>query len=134
MTSSQKIIFSAWIKVIALFLVSVIIFISPIEEKQLIFLAVGGPLFLWLAFDKHISKCSGYGIHNEAIGEFINNNKYVKLWLVIYCFFILPVIIYNLYTSSETSFVLYSVSLFLLLGPVIMVSERERFIHAGKIA
>ena len=114
--------------------VLLVIAASPIENKQLATWVFGGPIVIWLSFDKNFRKFQGYGENQTRLGEFINNNPILKLWLIFYCLLIIPILAYTLYTSETVSFVLYATSFALLLGPILVVSEFKRFKAAAKNA
>ena len=65
------------------------------------------------------------------LGEYLKNKPIIKLLLVIYCMFILPLFIYKIMSDDTMDTLLYYLSFAFLIGPVFIDSERERFLHAA---
>ena len=134
MNKAQKKIMNNWILFTLFICVLTAISTSDSENKQLLYLFIGGPFFLYLVSRQDIKNQRGYGVNSVSLREFIEENKILKLWLILFCTLILPFIIYNIYIGSTISGWLYALALTLLLGPLFITSEIQRYIHAGKNA
>ena len=133
MNHAQNKIIQNWILLSLFICVLTAISISESENKLLLNLLIGGPFFIYLSSRQDTKHQKGYGINSVTMREFIEENIILKLWLVVFCVFILPFIIYNLYVGSTISGWLYALALTLLIGPLFITSEMQRFKHAGKM-
>lgn len=133
MTLEQKKMVRYWWFLIAFILAGLYISFSDIENKQIALLFLLIPISIFSMF-QDFSYYTGYGKNGERIGEFVEKHPMLKLYLVVYCATVLPFIVYKLGTTKHgnTTDILYFLSLFLLIGPVAIVSERERFKSLGK--
>ena len=134
MNDAQQQIVKHWIIILLFFTGLTIAWLSPIDNKQLAGLIVAIPLFIWISFNKKIMQHRGYGPDGLSMGEFIQSNKVLKLWLVFYCTCILPFLIYKLYTAEKTPYGLAVLTLCLLLVPMFVTSEIQRYRKAGENA
>jgi len=123
------------LQLLTLFIVILtLISISESSNKVMLNIFIGGSFLLYLINNKGFSQQTGYGVNSVSFNEFIEGNKYIKLWLIIYCLLFLPYIIFTLYNGSEYTGWLYATAFILLFGPVFITSEVQRYIHAGKNA
>jgi len=133
MTIAQKALVKYWWFLIALFLACLYIFISDIENKQVALLVVVIPFSIVSIF-QDFSYYAGFGDKSKRIGAFVEKHPLLKVYLVIYCATVLPFMIYKM-GSVEFGVmpdVLYFSSFFLIIGPVMIVSERERYKSLGE--
>ena len=134
MNNAQKQIVKSWI-VIALFIAGLTMaWLSPIENKQLAGIVVAIPFFIWISFNTEIMEHRGYGPDSVSMTEFIESNNYLKLWIVFYCVCILPFLIYKLYTAEKTPYGLSVLTFCLLVVPMFVTSEIQRFKKAAENA
>jgi hypothetical protein len=89
-------------------------------------------LFGLISMFQDFSYYRGYGSARVRIGEFVESHPRLKVWLVGYSAVALPYLIYEMQTNEEVAGVLYATSLFLLIGPIALVSEMERFRSLGR--
>lgn len=101
-----------------------------VEYQEVALLGVPA-LFGLVSLFQDFSYYSGYGGGRKRIGEFIESHPKLKVWVVGYCALVLPYMIYLMRTDEAVSGVLYFSSLLLLIGPVVYVSEVERFHSMG---
>ncbi|TAK63463.1 hypothetical protein [Methylobacter sp.] len=134
MTEAQKKIVRNWYLITFLICVLTGISLSASDNKQLLNILIGSPIFIYVISRQDIGQQIGYGVNGLSLGKFIEENKILKLWLVLFCTFILPFIIYKLFIGSQISGWLYALAFILLLGPLFIASEIQRFKHAGKNA
>ena len=131
MNREQKEILKTWLVLAVLVLVLALIHAGDIERKQLLTLVVGGPIFLYLTSLPDVKNHQEFWRKNNyTLGKLIEENISLKLWLIFTCIFILPFIIYNLYKGGGSSSWLYALAFVLLIGPIIVVSEIQRFKRA----
>ncbi len=106
---------------------------SNIENKQVATLFLFFIFFIISIF-QDFSYYNGFGDNSNRIGEFIEKHPMLKYWLVFYCAIFLPFMVYEMRTTSDddVSGSLYFLSLALLIGPVFIISERERYRRLGK--
>jgi len=128
MSNEQRGLVRYWIFSSAIMLIGIYIVLSDIENKQ-IALIVLMILFSIVSLFQDFSHYTGYGDKGKRIGAFIEKYPLLKVYLVIYCATILPFMIYRIGSVGfgETSEALSVSSFFLLIGPVVVVSERERY-------
>ena len=133
MTIAQRELVKYWLFLIAIFLASLYISFSDIEDKQVAFLIVLIP-FSIVSLLQDFSYYAGFGDKSKRIGAFIEKHPLLKVYLVIYCATVLPFMIYRIGSAGfrETSEALNFSSFFLLIGPVMVVSERERYKRLGE--
>ena len=133
MNNDQKNLVKYWMYLVALLISGLYVSFSDIENKQAALLILLVPFSIVSLF-QDFSYYKGYGQKGELIGSFIEKHPYLKLYLVFYCATVLPFMIYEIVTSGTDGpgDVLYFVSLFMLIGPIVVVSERERFISLGE--
>ena len=133
MTIAQIELVKYWFFLIAIFLAGLYISYSDIENKQVAFLIVLIPFSIVSLF-QDFSYYAGFGDKSKRIGAFVEKHPFLKLYLVIYCATVLPFMIYRIGSAGfgETSEVLNLSSFFLLIGPIMVVSERERYKRLGK--
>ena len=107
--------------------------LSGTENKQIAILLLT-ILVVIVSMFQNFTYYTGYGVRGESIGAFIEKHPIVKYWLVIFCLTILPFMVYKMGTTKNDSFqgYLYFLSFILLIGPVAIVSEIERFRSLGK--
>ena len=82
-----------------------------------------------VSFFQDFTYYTGYGEKRENIGAYLEKKPIVKFWIIFFCMAILPFIIYIMGTTNNdnTQRVLYFLSFFLLVGPVFIVSEIDRY-------
>jgi len=133
MTTLQRKFINYWIFLAIIISTGMYIVISDIEEKQTAILLLTIPVAIASLFQDFTSYF-GYGAKGERIGIFIEKHPVVKYWLVIFCLTILPFIIYEMGTTDNDSLqgYLYFLSFFLLIAPIVTVSEVDRFRSLGK--
>ncbi len=133
MNKAQKTILTFWLIFAGTIIATIILEISSLENKE-IFIAIAWiPILITapLTQDFRLYTGYGYGKNNKPLGKFINDKPKIKLWLVIYCTFILPIIIYKMMADDEMDGFLYWLSLALLVGPIIVACEHQRFLDAA---
>ncbi|MGW8229170.1 MAG: hypothetical protein ACWGOW_09730 [Gammaproteobacteria bacterium] len=101
-----------------------------VEHQQAAQLGIAA-LFGVVSLFQDFSYYSGYGSAKKRLGEFIEFHPRLKVWLVGYSAVALPYLIYEMQTNEEVSGVLYFTSFLLLIGPIVFVSEVERFRSMG---
>jgi len=133
MTYEQRRLVRYW--AVAVIFLSIVTYLSfaDIENAQLAILILI-IIFTFLSAFQDFSYYTGFGDGSERIGPFVEDHLYLKYWLVFCCMAILPVILYRMLTTDDdsASHGLYFLGfLFLLLGPIFVISERERFLRMG---
>ncbi len=109
------------------------IIFSDMENKQMLVVLLSIPVAL-VSFFQDFSYYTGYGEKRENLGTYIEKKPIVKYWVIFFCMAILPFLIYIMGTTNNdnTQTILYFLSFFLLVGPVFIVSEIDRYHSLGK--
>jgi len=133
MNTEQRKFVNYWLFLTVIISIGLYISLSDIEEKQLAIILLTIPVGIASLF-QDFSSYLGYGAKGERIGVFIEKHPIVKYWLVIFCLTILPFMVYKMGTTNNDNLqgYLYFLSLFLLIAPVVIVSELDRFRSLGK--
>ena len=133
MTREQRKLVQYWWFLAVVISISLYIFLSDLEEKQMAIFLLIIPVVIVSLF-QDFTYYSGYGAKGERIGTFIEKHPIVKYWLVIFCLTILPFMVYEMGTTDNDNVqgYLYFFSFFLLIAPIAMVSEIDRFRSLGK--
>lgn len=133
MTVEQKKLVKYWAFLAGFLIIGTYITVSDIEDKQMAILFLTIPVVIVSIF-QDFSYYTGYGANKERIGEFVNKHPLVKYWLVLFCLTILPFMVYKMATTDNDALqgYLYFLSFVLLIGPVAVVSEYERFQSMGE--
>jgi hypothetical protein len=84
-------------------------------------------LFGLVSLAQDFSYYHGYGSATKRLGDFVESRPKLKVWLVVYSAIALPYLIYKMQTNDEIAGVLYFTSFLLLIGPIAVVSEVERY-------
>lgn len=84
-------------------------------------------LFGLVSLFQDFSYYRGYGSPSKRLGDFVESHPRLKVWLVVYSAAALPYLIYKMQTNDEIAGALYFMSFLLLIGPIAVVSEVERF-------
>ncbi len=132
MNKAQKTIMTFWLLFAGTIIVTIILEISSLESKGIFITIAWIPILIIAPLTQDFSHYTGYGYgrNNRPLGNFIKDKPILKIWLVIFCTFILPIIIYKMMTDDEADGFLYWLSLALLVGPIFVASEYERFLDA----
>ena len=132
MNNKQRELVRYWVLLTIVILIGLYISFSDIENIQIALLLLTVPVAISSMF-QDFSYYIGYGKEGEGIGAFIEKHQKVKYWLIFFCLAILPFIIYKMTISDSNSEqeYLYFLSFFLLIGPVTITSEIERFRSLG---
>nr|CAP47458.1 putative integron gene cassette protein [uncultured bacterium] len=132
MTTEQRKLIHYWIFLGIVLTIGTLISLSDIENKQLAILLLTIPVVIVSIF-QDFTYYKGYGANAERIGEFVEKHPLVKYWLVFFCLLILPFMVYAMATTDDDFLqgYLYFLSFILLIGPVAVVSELERFRSMG---
>jgi hypothetical protein len=101
-----------------------------VEHQQVVQLGIAA-LFGLVSMFQEFSYYRGYGSARMRIGEFVESHPKLKVWLVGYSAVALPYFIYEMQTNENLAGVLYFTSFLLLIGPIVYVSEVERFRSMG---
>jgi len=133
MTIEQKKLVKYWVFLTVVLLIGTYISVSDIEDKQLAILLLT-ILVVLVSFFQDLTYYTGYGSNKERIGEYIEKHPLVKYWLIFFCLTILPFMVYKMGTTDNDDIqgYLYFLSFILLVGPIAVVSEIERFRSMGK--
>lgn len=131
MTSAQKVIVKNWKCAGIFLLVLASTFLLPSDHRLSAGLASGFVLVLMLAFNPEFRKWKGYGPRGLRLGQYLQEHGILQLWVVGSCLLVLPVLIYRIYSSGGDAWGLYALCFFLLIGPVVVTSEIERYRAAG---
>ena len=132
MTHEQKRLVRYWV-VAAIFLsIGTYMSLADIENAQVAILILI-IVFSFISVFQDFSYYTGFGDGSERIGRFVEGHPLLKYWLVFYCVAVLPFMIYRMLTTADdsTSDTLYFLGFLFLLGPIFVVSERERFLRMG---
>ena len=130
MTKEQRNLVLYWI--FGAFILLAAICTSLLDVKYQQFSLVGVlVLFGFVSMFQDFSHYRGYGSGREMIGEFVESHPRLKIYLVIYCVAALPYLIYKIHTYVDYSGLLYFISFFGLTGPIVYISEVERFKSMG---
>ncbi|MDF1762761.1 MAG: hypothetical protein P1U57_05065 [Oleibacter sp.] len=132
MNKEQKNIVIYWLKIVFFVLVLFAVVVNPYINPQLGMLVIAGPVFIWFSLDKNVRRYQGYVNNSGGLNEFIEEKSKLKVWLVFCCAFVLPVIIYRLFTTEEHTWLLYGLSFGLLFAPVFIANEYDRYKKAGE--
>lgn len=135
MTTEQRKLVHYWIFLAVVLTIGTIISLSDMQNKQLAILILTISVVIVSIF-QDFRYYRGYGKKAERIGAFIERKPIIKYWVVIFCLAILPFIIYIMGTTDNEDIqgYLYFLSFILLIGPVVVVSEFERFRSMGNNA
>ena len=133
MTIEQKKLVKYWVFLTVVLLIGTYISVSDIEDKQLAILLLT-ILVVLVSFFQDLTYYTGYGANKERIGKYIEKHPLVKYWLIFFCLTILPFMVYKMGTTDNDDIqgYLYFLSFILLVGPIAVVSEIERFRSMGK--
>ena len=133
MNAQQRKLVQYWIFLAIVLAIGTYISLSGIENKQIAILILT-ILAVVVSMFQNFTYYSGYGVSGERIGAFIERHPIVKYWLVIFCLTILPFMVYTMATTGNDDIqgYLYFLSFILLIGPVAVVSELERFRSMGE--
>jgi hypothetical protein len=133
MTGEQKELIKYWAFLTVVLILGTYVTISDLENKQMAILFLTVPVVIVSIF-QDFSYYTGYGANKERIGEFVEKHPLVRYWLVFFCLTILPFMVYKMATTDNDGLqgYLYLLSFVLLIGPVAVVSEFERFQSMGK--
>ncbi|MGR8933335.1 MAG: hypothetical protein ACU837_02965 [Gammaproteobacteria bacterium] len=128
MSPAQRELVNYWIFMAVVIVVGTGISLSDIGQKQLAILCLTVAVVVYSLF-QDFSYYTGYGIDREKLGEFVERHLILKVWLVGFCALILPFILYQMFTAEDDSLLgyLYFSSFALLIGPVVVFSEIERY-------
>lgn len=115
----------------AFLLVLVSTFLLPSEHQLSAGLASGFVLVLMLALNPDLRNWKGYGAKGLRLGAYLQEHGILQLWVGGFCLLVLPFLIYRIYSSGGDAWGLYALCFGLLIGPVVIVSEVERYRAAG---
>ena len=132
MTRAQKIIIKNWIYSCVFLVVLISTIFLPEEQRLPAGLLSGLVLVFILLFNPDFREWTGYGPKKLRLGQYLQERTFLQVWVVFICALVLPFLIYRLYTSSEDSWGLYFLCFGLLIGPVFITSEVERYKAAGQ--
>jgi hypothetical protein len=132
MTYEQKRLVRYWVVAVIFMSIGTYMSLSDIENAQLAILILI-IIFTFISVFQDFSYYTGFGDGSERIGEFVADHPYLKYWLVFFCVAVLPFILYRMLTTDNdgNSGALYFLGFFILVGPVFVISERERFLRMG---
>ena len=133
MTTKQRKLVQYWLFLAVVISIGAYISFSDTENKQMALLLLIMPVTI-ISISQDFSYYTGYGEKRERMGAFIEKHPFVKYWLVLFCLTILPFMIYIMGTTDNDNIqgYLYFLSFLLLVGPVAVVSEIERFRGLGE--
>jgi hypothetical protein len=131
MNAAQKRILKSWLIIALFFFGLTVAWLSPIENKQLAGVIVAVPFFIWASLNKDLQSLTGYGPDSVTMVEFIESNGILKIWLVFYCALILPFLIFKILVADKTPYGLFVLAFGLLVLPMFIISEFQRFVRAG---
>lgn len=126
MTSKQRQLVQYWVIGGGIILAATLTSFLNVKYQQFAYFGLSA-LFGIFSLFQDFSYYKGYGSKGERIGDFIEQHPMLKLWLVGFCTVVLPYFIYKMQTDESDSGIYYVLSFLLLIGPVVYVSERERF-------
>jgi hypothetical protein len=133
MTYEQKRLVRYWVVAVIFMSIGTYMSFSDIENAQVAILILI-VIFTFISVFQDFSYYTGFGDGSERIGPFVEDHPFLKYWLVFCCVAVLPFVLYRMLTTDNdsTSNGLYFLGLlFLLLGPIFVISERERFLRLG---
>lgn len=134
MTSAQKVIVKNWKWAGVFLLVLASTFLLPSEHQLSAGLASGFVLVLMPVLNPELRQWKGYGTKGLRLGPYLQEHGILQLWVVGFCLFVLPFLIYQIYNSGGDAWGLYALCFGLLIGPVFVTSEIERYRAAGQSA
>lgn len=134
MTSAQKTIIKNWIWAGFFLLVLASTLVLPDDQRLSAGLMSGLVLVFMLLFNPEFRQWTGYGPKGLRLGEYLQEHTLLQIWMVCVCAFVLPFLIYRIYTAGGDSWGLYALCFGLLIGPVFVTSEVERYRAAGQEA
>jgi len=106
-------------------------FLLPSDHRLSAGLASGLVLVLMLTFNPELRQWTGYGPRSLRLGPYLQEHGILQLWVVGFCVLVLPVLVYRIYNSGGDAWGLYALCFALLIGPVVVTSEIERYRSAG---
>lgn len=130
MTRGQRNLIRYWIFGGGILFVAISTSVLNIKYQQLALVGVS-ILFGLVSLSQDFSYYKGYGSGKEMIGEFIESYPKLKIYLAIYSAAVVPYLIYKTQTNDDHSGLLYFISLCGLIGPIVYISELERFKSMG---
>ncbi|WP_031435212.1 hypothetical protein [Methylomarinum vadi] len=130
MTTGQRKLVRYWVIGGSVILAIILTSFLEIEHQQPALLGLGALFGMFSAFHD-FSYYKGYGNERKRMGDFIESHPKLKLWLVVFSMAVLPYFIYKMQTDDSVSGSYYFLSFLLLIGPIVYVSERERFHSLG---
>lgn len=131
MTSAQKVIVKNWVCAGLFLVVLASTFVLPSDLRLPAGLGSGFVLVLILALNPELRRWKGYGPRGLRLGEYLQEHGIMQLWMVGFCVLVLPILIYRIYRSGGDAGGLYALCFTLLIGPVVVTSEIERYRSAG---
>ena len=133
MTTKQKKLVQYWLVLVVVIAIGTYISLSEIEEKQMVMLFLAVIVAIASLF-QDFSYYTGYGGNRKRIGKFIKKHTVIKHWLVLFCLTILPFMVYKMGTTDNDMVrgYLYFLSFAMLIGPIAVVSEIERYRSLGE--
>jgi len=131
-TYEQKRLVHYWVVAVVFMSIGAYISFSDTENGQVAILILV-VVFSFISVFQDFSYYTGFGDGSERIGRFVEGHPFLKYWLVFYCVAVLPVVLYRMLTTDNdsTSNTLYFFAILFLLGPIFVISERERFLRMG---
>jgi hypothetical protein len=132
MNSDQKVIIKNWICAGIFLVVLASTLLLPADQRLSAGLFSGVVLIVMLLFNPDFRRWTGYGPKGVRLGEYLQEHTLLQIWMVFVCAFVLPFLIYRIYTSGGDGWGLYGVCFGLLIGPVFVTSEIERYRAAGQ--
>ena len=132
MTYEQKSLVFYWVVAVIFLSIGAYLSLSDIDNAQVAILILI-VIFGFISFFQNFSFYRGFGDGSERIGRFVEGHPFLKYWLVFFCVAVLPVVLYRMLTTDNdsTSNTLYFLAFLFLLGPIFVISERERFLRMG---
>lgn len=106
-------------------------FLLPSEHRLSAGLASGFVLALMPICNPELRQWKGYGPKGLRLGQYLQEHGILQLWVVGFCLLVLPVLLYRIYSSGGDAWGLYALCFGLLIGPVVVTSEIERYRAAG---
>lgn len=133
MTYEQKRLVRYWVVAVIFISLGAYASFSDTENGQVALLILVVIFTFVSSFQDFSYYYSGFGEDSERIGRFVDDHPFLKYWLVFYCMTVLPVIVYRIQTTENdsTSGTLFFLAFLFFLGPIIVISERERFLRLG---
>jgi hypothetical protein len=130
MTKEQTSLIRYWIFSGSILFIAICTALLDIEYQQLALVGVSA-LFGLVSLFQDFSYYKGYGSGRKMIGEFIELHPKLKFYLVVYSAVVLPYLIYKMQSNTNHSGLFYFLSLCGLVGPIVYISELERFKSMG---